>query len=161
MPAFQQMTAAQYRQEVGGVDGGKSILKPIPLNGLKLGPEDRLSVEVMNMMRAAKVSGRYVGVFSHVANESGAPGSKQTILRSVKKKAMGMVPGTPDWWFLWPSGAGVIELKRHGVKEGGLSDSQKEFRDWCREDGVRWAICNKLEDVEATLIKWGAMGRAA
>jgi hypothetical protein len=133
------------------------ILERISNRGMKLGPEDTLSAEVYDFMLDAVERGSYAGIFTHCAHESGAASSKLAKLRSMKRKRMGMVPGAADWWFMWPGGSGVIELKAPGTRDGGLSPTQRQFRDWCKASGIAWALANKLVEVERTLVEWGAL----
>jgi hypothetical protein len=136
-------------------------LAPVSMRGVRLGPEDRLSASFYEFMKGELRDGRYRGVFAHVANESGQSGRDlKTTLRQHKKKAIGMVPGVTDWILLWRTSGGVLggggmELKARGL-EGSLSDNQRLFRDWCRLFDIPWAVCNKLDAAQRTLIKWGA-----
>jgi hypothetical protein len=130
--------------------------------GRPLKAEDKVSAELAVLMREAMRDGRFVGLCSHVANESGDQSTKLARLRSQKKKVMGMLSGAPDWWFGWvlPAGGrdfGVIELKRPGVLQGSLSDSQAMVRDWCQEIGIPWACHNRSDRAFEQLQAWGAI----
>lgn len=133
-----------------------TILQPLSRGRIRLGTEDKLSADVFEFMKDALESGRYVGVFTHVANEANAGNDRLAGMYQHKKKLIGMVPGATDWWFLWRCGAGVIELKSKGL-DGSLSDNQAVFRDWCDWAGIRHEVCNRLTQVEKTLERWGAL----
>lgn len=69
-------------------------------------------------------------------------------------KAMGVRAGTPDLVFVLPphGSVGFVELK---AGKGRLSDSQREFAEAATAAGAAWAACRSLEEVVATLTKWG------
>ena len=130
--------------------------------GVQLGPEDRVSADYFLLMKAAIQERRYVGFCTHIGNESGERGNElRTKRRQHKKKVLGMVPGATDWIHIWTTlgtlGAGVIELKRPGRKEGGLSNNQAMVRDWCKACGIPWACHNKAEAAFEQLIEWGGV----
>ena len=76
-----------------------------------------------------------------------------------KLKAMGTLPGVPDFTFILPNGQGAfIELKS---QSGDLSDSQIDFMAAVTALGCGYAVCWSVEDVERTLTKWlGLFGRS-
>ena len=65
-----------------------------------------------------------------------------------------VVAGVPDFIFLWGTGSGGIELK---VGRNGQSEPQKDFQDWCRREGVAYAVCRNLDEVIGTLTAWGRL----
>ena len=111
--------------------------------------EDALSIHVADMMRKFTKDGAYRGVWFHVPNEG-----KRTDYAGAKCKAMGMIPGVTDFIFMWDGGHGGIELK---VKKNPLTDTQEDFKSWCDDSGVPWALCRSKEEVYATLLGWGAL----
>jgi hypothetical protein len=122
------------------------------LGSLKVGPEDRISIELAERLRGWSLDGRLNAVWTHPANEVGG-GTKNAALRYTLAKALGMIPGTPDFLFIGPTSA-VIEMKAPG---GSLSDNQKDFRDWCAMRGVNHAVCRSADDAEAKLREWGIL----
>lgn len=174
MSPSDRMSAADYLRIVGGnqpvIDEHSPLIERLfadgapfaspNLSGVSLGPEDRVSADFYELMRAAIRERRFIGMCSHVANESHDQRSRRAILRTQKKKAMGMIPGSPDWWFIWTTfgtiGAGVIELKRPGRREGGLSQNQSMIRDWCCLCDIPWACHNNAEKAFQQLVDWGA-----
>lgn len=108
--------------------------------------EDELSHRVANYLREQSIL-RGGFVWSHVPNEG-----KRTKLIGAIKKAMGMIPGTPDFLFMWRGGAGFIELKIGNKKQ---TDSQRDFEKWCRREGVHYSLCHSQAEVHQTLKEWG------
>lgn len=74
-----------------------------------------------------------------------------------KAKAAGVRRGWPDLQFLFPDGVTrYIELK---TATGSLSPEQRAFRDRCEPHGI-FALCRSVDDVAATLRRWGVRLRA-
>lgn len=109
-------------------------------------PEENLSISVANMLRQASLEGRLSAVWSHVPNEG-----KRSIKAACVMKAMGLLPGTPDFFFGWMTGSGMIELK---VGKGRMSPNQKDYEAWCDHVWVKHAVCRSLGEVYDTLIAW-------
>lgn len=118
----------------------------------KLHPEQALAVQVANWLREKSHDGSLSAVWTHVANEGKRTPHTANIL-----KAMGMIPGTSDYVFLWRDGSGVIELK---VGNNDLTDAQKMFFEWSDANGVRHFICRSVQEVSVALSKWGVYVKA-
>lgn len=118
----------------------------------KLQPEQRLSVELADALRIEAKDGRLKAVFCHVANE----GKRSKIVASILK-AMGLIPGSPDFWFIWNGGGGLIELKRPDKPLPKLEDNQEYFMQWAQSLSVRHAVHNSVQDALQTLRQWGAL----
>lgn len=116
---------------------------------LKLHPEQRLTVRVADMLRGYTIRGQLRGVWFHVANEG-----KRTTYDGALIKAMGRIPGVPDFVFIGAWGAGLIELKTDDGKQG---EAQEFFEYWCNGQQVRYVICRTLDEVENILRGWGAL----
>lgn len=117
-----------------------------------LEPEQKLSVQFADAMRVAVVEGRYRGVWGHCPNEA-----KRSQIVGMILKAMGMLSGTPDYFFLWPGDGGVIELK---TATGTMSEHQSYWQMWCDEAGIKHAVCkgdNADLQALAVLRSWGAL----
>jgi len=127
-------------------------LMAIPRLSVLLKAENRLSYDVANMMRAATLDGTYRGVWTHPANEG-----KRSRLIGALLKAIGLIPGSPDFWFVWPGGGGLIELKVPPIRPSSLSPSQRDFKDWCAMLGVNHAVCTTPDEVWQQLVSWGAV----
>lgn len=79
-------------------------------------------------------------------------GERRDARTGAKLKSMGARAGVPDFCFVLPSGqSAFIELKG----DGGLSQSQRSFRDDCQAIGAKWAMCRSVEQVVDTLAAWG------
>ena len=64
-------------------------------------------------------------------------------------KAMGVKPGIPDCVICRPNGPDIyIELKSFG---GVLQESQKSWRDWCKETGRPFFVARSVGEVEVAL----------
>jgi hypothetical protein len=114
----------------------------VPWN-IRLGAEERISIELADAMRKHVASGRYRGVWFHVANEG-----KRHQITALIQKAMGMIPGVSDFVFIWNGGAAFIELKA-GKKT--QTDSQKFFARWCSSSRLTYAVCRSVSEAEDLL----------
>lgn len=121
---------------------------------MQLDPESLLSVRVADRLRALSAAGTLHGVWTKIANER-----KCSRILGLILKAMGLLPGVPDFMFIGQWGGGLIELKIEDGRddEKQLSEFQKYFRFWCYREGVRYAVCRSVEEVEAKLESWGAL----
>lgn len=124
------------------------------------GPEDLLSIEVANYLRAATLEGRLVATWTHIPNEvagvrnGDVPALRRATRAYSKAKAMGMITGVPDFVFVWAEGGGWIELKS---ADGRLSARQKDYQDWATATASRHAVCRTLDEVVAVLFHWGVL----
>lgn len=123
-----------------------------PFKG-RTGPEDRLAIEVANYLRAAVLEGRLSATFTHIPHEIGGAGIAAKV-RLALAKAMGLIAGSADYVFVWPTGGGWIELKAPG---GSLNPAQKDFRDWCEGTRTPYAVARSLDEVIHILSQWGAL----
>ena len=91
-------------------------------------------------------------IFFHPANGGGRSKAEAAILKS-----MGVRPGVADLCFVLP-GARIafIELK---AGNGTATPAQKAFRADCELQGVPYAICRSLAEVQGTLDGWGVSRR--
>jgi hypothetical protein len=121
---------------------------PLPFN-IRVKPEEQLCIGIADMLRQASLQNRLKAIWSHVPNEG-----KRHVLVALVMKAMGMLPGTPDYFFIWADGGGVIEIK---VGKGRMSDNQKDYKTWCYVLGVKHAVCRSLGEVTDTLTGWGIL----
>jgi len=120
-----------------------------------LEPEQRMSIEFADKLRLltqdyydSNEKSGLRGVWCHVANEREAGWLTMLILRG-----MGMLAGAPDYWFVWPNGGGLIELK----VDSPLSPAQQHFQSWATSYGVKYAVCYSVEAAIDALIEWGAI----
>ncbi len=132
---------------------------------VKLGPEDRLAIEVADACRAWTLEGRLRAVWFHVPNEGGGANRRKAQIELSVKTALGLIPGTADLVFI---GAGqsnrledetvnrvlLIELKS---KTGTMSANQKDFRDWAESCGIEYRIAKTFEQAETALLDAGLL----
>lgn len=115
---------------------------------LRCGPEDRVCLEFTANLRAATIEGRLRAVWTHPANELATKGPKAALAR-----ALGLITGTADYLFLWEGGCAALEAKAPGAYP---SPIQRDFRDWCRINGVPWFVFRSAEEGEEILRDLGA-----
>lgn len=120
----------------------------LPFN-VRVKPEELICIVIANNLRAATLDKRLIAIWSHIANE----GKRNRIVGAVLK-AMGLISGTPDYFFIWPTGGGVIEVK---AGKGKLSPLQKDYSEWCAELGIKHAVCRSAEEVFDVLAGWGVL----
>lgn len=112
-----------------------------------LEPEQRLTIECADYLRALTIEGKLKAIWCHCPNE----GKRHKIVGQIMRR-MGMLPGSPDFWFAWKDGSGVMELK---VKPNPMQPSQKNYVAWAGDRGVHHAVIYSLEQFKATLQDWG------
>lgn len=140
--------------------------RPRLSTGVKLGPEDRLAIEVADMCRAWTIEGRLRAAWWHTANEAGGGSDKRKReIQMAKARALGMIPGTPDLVFMTHTGFSpgcptcggamlLIELKS---AKGKRSDNQGDFAAWANHHTIPYLICRSLAEVEEALTKHGLL----
>ena len=117
------------------------------VNVKKAKPEDLLCSEITANLRQLVLSGQFNGVFFHVPNEGNAKlGHASKMIR----KAIGVIPGAPDYVFANESGVLFVEIKTEKDK---LSTSQKAFQKWCNMSGVEYVVCRSWKELEKKLQK--------
>lgn len=121
---------------------------------LKLGPEDLVCIEFSNRLRAWTLEGRLGAVWSHIPNEVGGGRGRASEIAYAIAKAIGLIPGTPDYFFVWAGGGCVIEAKS---KSGRLSDNQKDFAQWCALRGIQHRVIRSADEGEAVLREMGVL----
>ena len=94
-----------------------------------------MAIPFANDLREASIEGRLRAVWLHPANE--LAGEKRATARAAIARALGLMPGSPDFLFLWADGCAALEAKS---ATGSASPSQKDFRAWCELHGVPYHI---------------------
>lgn len=115
--------------------------KPIILK-----PEEIICIEFADELRRLTISNRLNCCWMHVTNEG-----KRGWLTAMISRAMGLIPGCPDYVFLWNGGCGVIEFK---TLKGVISPSQKDYKEWCDAQGIAHAYCRSVEHGLDMLVRW-------
>lgn len=114
-------------------------------------PEIALSIAFANHLRALTLDGKLKGVWTHIPNEIGwGANDKKAQFTYALAKNMGMIVGSPDYVFLKSDGALALEAKS---KTGRQHEGQKDFEQWCAEQGVPYRIFRTIEEAIAILIE--------
>lgn len=115
----------------------------------KIEPEQRLCIEFADILRVETVSNRLNGIWTHVANE----GKRHKIVALILK-AMGLISGAYDYWFIKKDGGLIIEFK---VKPNGPTENQTYFGLWADSQQVPRYYCYSIEEALALLRKHGVL----
>lgn len=115
----------------------------------KLEPEQKICVDFADLLRKATTEGRFKAIWAHMPNEG-----KRHPFVGIILRAMGMLAGALDYWFIWETGGGVIEFKAGKNK---LSEHQEYFITWCEDKKVPKAVCYTPEQGIEVLKLWGAL----
>lgn len=124
------------------------------VGGLKLGPEDRICIDFATRLRVAALEGRLRAIWCHVANEVGGGRGRSSAIAYRVAKALGLIPGAADYFFMWEGGGGVIEFKS---ETGRQTENQKDFQAWCEYLNVDYRIARSADEGEAILKEWGVL----
>ena len=112
-------------------------------------PEDSLHHAVVQLLKLTAAAGV---IYYHPANE----GTKSAI-RGARLKRKGVLAGVADLALILPGGrAAFLELK--APKTGRLNENQKAFREACEATGAPYAVATTLDEAQAVLTSWGALG---
>jgi hypothetical protein len=115
----------------------------------KLEPEQRLTIEMADELRALSLQGTLKGVWFHVPNE----GKRHPIVGCIMR-AMGMHSGIHDFAFLWDTGSATAEVK---VGKAKPTENQSNVAKWCQAEGVHTAVWRSVEDMRTSLHEWGVI----
>ncbi|EEQ92750.1 Hypothetical protein OINT_3000038 (plasmid) [Brucella intermedia LMG 3301] len=129
------------------------LMLPGKLGAVKLGPEDRITIELANRLRAWTIEQRLRAVWTHIPNEVGG-GTKNAKIRYAIAKALGMIPGASDFIFMWGAGAAAIEIK---APDGRQSANQSDFQKWCEAENVPYHIAKSADEAEKILRDLGVL----
>lgn len=113
----------------------------------KLEPEQLISIQFADAMRAKTLDGSFKGVWKHTPNEG-----KRSRIVAMIMRAMGMIPGAADYDILFEKTV-FIELK---VKPNKQTDSQKDFQAWAESAGHSYQVCYSAEEALEFLDSLGA-----
>lgn len=133
------------------------------IKNAKLHPEQLICIDFADRMRRHTAQKRFKGVWCHVPNE----GARSRIFGAVMR-AMGLITGSTDFYFLWNGGGCVIEFKvpermgfRSGmyvkIKQTEQSAYQGYFQQWCEDCGIPYYLCFSPEEAEGKLRALGAL----
>lgn len=106
--------------------------------------EGQIQSSIMRFLDAALPASYFA---FHVPN-----GGKRDKIAAAILKREGVRAGVPDIIILRTGGtAAMLEVKKEGGK---LSPHQRQFRDWCAENGFPFAVVRSVEDARETLAEW-------
>ena len=109
------------------------LMRYTPLSrSLRLGPEDRIAIEFANELRKASLEGRLRCIWMHCPNEG-----KRSSAAGAIARALGLIPGTPDYLFMSSKGSFALECKAPGGKQ---NENQKDFEQWCEAQRVPYQV---------------------
>lgn len=119
----------------------------------KLEPEELLSIQLADRLRALSMQYQETGsglraIWCHVPNEG-----KRSQITHLIMRAMGMLKGSWDFWFVWDGGGAIIELK----VEGTLTIEQQYFETWAQCLSVRKGVHRTVQGAIDSLTAWGAI----
>lgn len=115
----------------------------------KVKPEEKLCIDFADAIRKLTLEGRYKGVWGHVPNEG-----KRHAFTGLIMRAMGLIKGGSDYFFIWSNGGGALEAKS---EDGTIQFSQKLYANWCRGSGINHGYFRTVEEGLDYLRKWGAI----
>jgi hypothetical protein len=118
---------------------------------VKVGPEDHVCAAFVSGLRAATLEGRLDAVWTHPANEL----CKADVATAIAR-VLGLIPGSPDYWFIWKGGGALLEAK---AGKNTLSPPQKSFRAWADAKGVPFYVFYSAEEGFAILEQLGVLRR--
>jgi hypothetical protein len=124
--------------------------------GTEVQPEDNMCVIFANQLRELSLQGKLRAVWLHPANEL-CFGHK-TGVRAAISRAMGMHVGVSDYVFLTGSRGFALEAK---FGKNGLTDNQKDFREWCAHADVPHRVFRSVEEGINALREWGLINEPA
>ncbi len=137
---FQRISAAEYR-----------AMKPIEnltfVNGIAVNSEDDLCFACVSWYDRTFGHQKRFDLI-HIPNEG-----KRTRWEGQRVQRMGLRAGTPDY-LLSKDGKPLCWLEFKFGKNG-LTDSQKEFRDYAKAGGFGFEVIKTFEEFKAALVKWG------
>ena len=130
---------------------GVSFLDKHDVAGKGIGPEAAICIDFANWLRKETLSGRLRSVWFHVPNEGRRSMRQGRIMR-----AMGLIPGAPDYVFLCKNKTLAIEMK---TRSGKLSENQRVFQKWCKKLKIEYVVCRSLAAAVETVTKTSGLWR--
>lgn len=113
--------------------------------------ESHLQASIVAYLRAVLPGWQVYAVFNG--------GDLTSKAEAAKRKWVGLKAGIPDVKIEGPDGfCGRMEIK---TKAGSLSSAQRDYRDWCKDNGHHWALVRSIDDAREALRAWGIQSREA
>lgn len=117
----------------------------------KLGPETQECIKFFHACKAYAIEGKLKATWTHISNENSNNSQKAF---GIVQKAMGKIPGSPDYVFLGKNKSCWIEFKS---EKGKLSENQKLFQEWCNFIDVPYYVVKSITEAENILIEIGLL----
>lgn len=108
-----------------------------------------MCVAFANSLRVATFAGKLTCLWLHLPNESKRSRAAGAILR-----AMGLVPGAPDYLFACADKTYFIEFK---TATGRQNANQTTFQRWCEAVNVPYVLVRSEAEAMAQLRAWGLL----
>jgi hypothetical protein len=131
------------------------LMAHVPFRG-KLGPEDAEAYAFANSLRLATLEGRLSAVWTHPAQELCHAKGGRMMIQAAKARALGMITGTSDFLFMSGKRNLAIEMKS---KTGSLTDPQKDFAAWCRDNAIPYYVARSCDAGLTILAEYGMLVR--
>lgn len=80
-------------------------------------------------------------------------GGSRNAIEGAKFKKMGVRSGVPD--YLLSNNGSLVGFMEFKYGKNNLQESQKKFRDYVTQAGVKWAEIRSFDDFRDTLVEWG------
>jgi hypothetical protein len=125
------------------------IFKYMLPRNTRIEPEQRICIEISNRLKELTLTGKYKGVWFHVANEG-----KRSRIVACLLKAMGLHSGVSDYVFVWSGGALFAEIKGKGNSP---TPNQKIFKKWCEVYNLEYEVFYDCESLLERLIEKNAI----
>lgn len=127
----------------------RQILACPALGRLRLREEEQICVGFANTLRVATFAGKLTCLWLHLPNESKRSRAAGAILR-----AMGLVPGAPDYLFARGDATYFLEFK---TAKGKQNSNQTAFQRWCETVNVPYVLVRSEAEALKQLQDWGLL----
>lgn len=117
----------------------KILIPSKNINYQTLKEEQKICVEVANLLRKLTLEDKFPYIWFHVPNEF----SKYNAVYGLKMGWMGRISGVADFCFMGEKHCFFLEIKS---QKGKQSSSQKIFEEWCDSKKVSYCLAHSLEE---------------
>jgi len=125
------------------------LYEDYPLNSKSIKAEAAICIEFANKCRAFSRSGELKALWFTVPNEARRSIWQRTILR-----AMGLLPGAPDYVFIGRESSVCLEFK---APKGVISPAQKDVSKYCNTLGIPYFVVRNVDDALNILENFGLL----
>jgi len=114
---------------------------------INLKAESKLSQELALTLDGLRMDRKTKGIYFKISQEG-----TFHVAYHQRMKAMGKLPGVPDWCFIWPNNHLMIELK---TRTGSLSKDQNFFHDEANRYDCNVIVCKTIKECLNSLYDYG------